>query len=284
MPEQRTTTYVETGDNEPEIPLLGGDVTEGLVRIGGTVRRPLGDHSPLVHALLTHLEEVGFEGAPRFLGIDAAGREVLTFLPGEVAGKPRPGWQADEDRLASVARLVRAYDDAVSGFVLPEGLDAFAALPAPPDLPPAPTYPVELVGHMDYTPDNIVFRDGVAAGLIDFDIARPVAKVDELFNTMQYWGPLMDPADRDAPLRDVDSPRRCRLIADAYGMSEVDRTRLLEVAVLRTRRGWHLMKRNAEVLGGGWARMWDEGVGDAIKRREAWLERNGKAVEAALLA
>jgi hypothetical protein len=81
------------------------------------VRRTAGPHSPLVHALLTHLESVGFEGAPRFLGIDGSGREVLSYIDGidgEVAGRPRP-WIADETRLASIGRLVRAYDDAPGG-------------------------------------------------------------------------------------------------------------------------------------------------------------------------
>jgi hypothetical protein len=276
--------YPESGADEPEIPLVGGDVTEGLVRIGGTVRRPMGDHSPLVHALLTHLEQVGFEGAPRFLGVDAAGREVLTFVEGEVAGRPRPQWLADEARLASVGRLVRAYDDAASGFVVPEGLDATGGFLTAPGMPPAPPWPAELVGHMDFTPDNIVFRDGAAFALIDFDIAKPVARVDELGNAMLYWAPLMDPVDRDEPLRDLDAARRARIVADAYGMSETDRTRLVEAAVLRTRRSWHSMKQMAEVKGGGWARMWANGVGEAIKRREAWLEREGRRIEAALLA
>lgn len=35
---------------------------------------------------------------------------------------------------------------------------------------------------MDYTPDNIVFRDGKAAALIDFDIGKPIARVDEVAN------------------------------------------------------------------------------------------------------
>jgi hypothetical protein len=35
---------------QAEIPLAGGDVTEGVVRVGDTVRRPVGPHSPLVHA------------------------------------------------------------------------------------------------------------------------------------------------------------------------------------------------------------------------------------------
>ena len=31
-------------------------------------------------------------------------------------------------------------------------------------------------------------------------------------------------------------------------------------------------------------RMWDEGVGDGIKRREAWLDRNAATLTAALTA
>jgi hypothetical protein len=54
--------------------LLGASLA-GL-RAWPAVRRPAGPHSPLVHALLAHLESVGFEGAPRFLGIDESGREV----------------------------------------------------------------------------------------------------------------------------------------------------------------------------------------------------------------
>jgi hypothetical protein len=68
-------SWVDEAD-EAEIPLAGGDVTEGVVRVGDTVRRPVGPHSPLVHALLAHLESVGFEGAPRFLGIDGSPRSL----------------------------------------------------------------------------------------------------------------------------------------------------------------------------------------------------------------
>ncbi|MER5321634.1 phosphotransferase [Streptosporangium roseum] len=280
-------TYVEPAESEPEVALVGGEVTEGVVRVGDTVRRPVGFNAPLVHALLRHLEVVGFAGAPRFLGVDAAGREVLTFIAGEVAGRPRPAWIADEARLASVGRLVRAYDDAAAGFVLPEGVRPFAGLgrlTEPPGMPPAPSYPAELVGHMDFTPDNIVFRDGEAVALIDFDMAKPVSRVDEVCNAMLSWAPLGDPVDADPLLRDVDAPRRCRILADAYGMSDTDRSRLVEVAVMRSRRAWFSMKQIAEAQGGGWARMWQEGAGDEIKRQEAWLERNGAAIETALTA
>jgi aminoglycoside phosphotransferase (APT) family kinase protein len=269
---------------QAEIPLAGGDVTEGVVRVGDTVRRPVGPHSPLVHALLTHLESIGFEGAPRFLGIDAAGREVLSYVDGEVAGRPRPSWIADEARLASVGRLVRAYDDAACSFIAPPG-EVPGWQPADPSgVPPAPAYPPELIGHVDITPENVVFRDRRAFALIDFDLAKPATRADEMVNTMMWWAPLADPRDAGPLLQGVDVPRRARILADAYGLSGADRERIIEVAVLRTRRAWHLMKERAQTQGGGWQRMWDEGVGDVIKRREAWLERHAAALTAALTA
>jgi phosphotransferase family enzyme len=269
---------------EPEIPLPGGDVTEGVVRVGDTVRRPVHENSPLVHALLVHLESVGFDGAPRFLGIDGKNREVLTYVKGEVAGRPRPAWIADESRLVSVARLVRAYDDAAVTFTPPPGAEPAPGPQEAPGIPPAPPYPPELIGHVDITPENVVFRDGEAAALIDFDLAKPATRADEVFNMMLYWAPLADPADVDPLLQHVDVPRRCRLLADAYGLSPADRERLVNVAIMRTRRSWHLMKQRAETHGGGWRRMWDEGVGDVINRRLAWLERNAATLRAALEA
>jgi hypothetical protein len=268
--------------SEPEVPLLGGDVTEGVVRVGETVRRPVQPSSPLVHALLTHLEQAGFDGAPRFLGVDRNGREVLTFVPGEVAGRPRPPWIADEDRMISVARLVRAYDDAAATFQVPPGVAPDPGLPEPDGAPPLPPYPPELVAHLDITPENVVFRDQQAKALIDFDIAAWATRADEGYNLMLWWAPLGDPADQDPLMRDVDVPRRVGLLAGAYGMSRTDRERLFEVAVLRSRRSWYRMKQRAEVSGGGWLRMWNEGVGDVILRRVAWLERNEDRLRAAL--
>jgi hypothetical protein len=48
-----------------EIPLTGGRLTAGVVRVGDSVRRPMGLHSSFVHILLKRLEAVRFVGAPR---------------------------------------------------------------------------------------------------------------------------------------------------------------------------------------------------------------------------
>ncbi|RYD34038.1 MAG: aminoglycoside phosphotransferase family protein, partial [Verrucomicrobiaceae bacterium] len=59
----------------PEIPLTGGQITGGVVRVGDTVRRPRTEASAFVAELLGMLREKGFEGAPVYLGIDAKGRD-----------------------------------------------------------------------------------------------------------------------------------------------------------------------------------------------------------------
>jgi hypothetical protein len=69
------------------------------------------------------------------------------------------------------------------------------------------------------------------------------------------------------------------LLLDAYGLAAAERDELLELADPMWRRSWLTMRHNARTLGGGWARMWDEGVGDVIERRRAWF-----AAERAALA
>lgn len=49
------------------------------------MRRPRNDNSEFVEALLTHFEVRGFEGAPRFLGIDDEGRQIVSYNEGQVA-------------------------------------------------------------------------------------------------------------------------------------------------------------------------------------------------------
>jgi Ser/Thr protein kinase RdoA (MazF antagonist) len=245
----------------------------------------VGPHSPLVHAVLEHLESAGFSGAPRFLGLDARGREVLTHLEGEVAGRPHPAWLAEDSRLASVARLLRAYDDAVAGFAPPARLLEAVAPPGLPGMPPEPEPPPgaeRLIGHLDVTPENVVFRGGEAVALIDFDLVRPATRLDEVVNLCLHWAPLSPERDRSEALKGADAVVRTRLAADAYGLDDAARALFVPTVVRRTERSWHLMRHRAQTLGGGWARMWGDGVGEAILRRLAWLEAEGERLGAAL--
>lgn len=192
------------GDAETaEVRLHGGDVTQGLVRVGHTVRRPRGPHSALVHRVLQYLESVGFTGAPRFLGVDARDREVLTYIEGEVAGRPWPEWVADADRAVSVARLLRSLDDHMIEWGLPA--DGVAEELSPQGLPAALGPTPSFLGHRDITPENVVFADGRAKAFIDFDMVRPSSRVDEVCNLLLWWAPLMPLADREPVLRDQDA-------------------------------------------------------------------------------
>jgi len=277
--------YPEPDPTAREVPLLGGDVSEGVVKVGDTVRRPLGPNAAVIHAVLEHLERVGFDGAPRLLGIDDRGREVLSYLDGEVAGRPRPMWITDDDRLRSVARLLRRYHDAMAGFVPPSGLVPDWGIPDLPDLPALdPPEPEELIGHQDVTPENVVFRRGEAVGLIDFDLVKPASRLLDVLNALVYWAPLADPDDRYPEMRDLDAAHRCRVFADAYGLEDDARARLVRVGLGYTRRSWHLMRYRAAEFGGGWRRMWDDGVGEQILRREAWLRSSADAITGVLLA
>jgi Ser/Thr protein kinase RdoA (MazF antagonist) len=181
-----------------EVPLRGGEDTPGVVRIGDTVRRPPAPNAPFVHALLRHLEAVGFAGAPRLLGIDSRGRDVLTYVPGAVVlGGPPLG----DAQLAAAARLVRAFHDATAGTSL-----AGAA---------------EVVRHGDLGPHNTVFQDGRPIALIDWGDARPGARLADLADAAWCYGSIGaegGPIDEQA--------RRIAVLCDAYGWE--DRTAVVE--------------------------------------------------------
>lgn len=277
-----TRQYVEPGEPEPAVPLLGGDVTEGLVRVGDTVRRPVSDVSQRVRRLLDFLHSAGFEGAPRFLGIDDGGRDTLSFVPGDTAGRPWPSWVAEESSAASVARLVRAYDDAVQPLGVPDWAAVVDAAD-PPGCPPSIAGPATFLAHMDITPENVVFRDGAAVALIDFDLMRPATRAEEVANLLLWWGAWMPEADREPVMREVDSASRAAVLVDAYGLGPADRTELVRVARNAADRSWHLMRHRALTKGGGWKRMWDAGVGDKILRRQAWLAENAAVLHAAVV-
>lgn len=79
--------YVPASGEASDVELMpAGDVTEGVVRVGGTVRRPHQPQSLAVAEYLDWLEDAGFDGSPRFLGSDREGRDVLTFVAGQCAG------------------------------------------------------------------------------------------------------------------------------------------------------------------------------------------------------
>lgn len=205
-----------------EVLLDGGFTNAGLVtRVGDSVRRPWRSTSPATQALLEHLERVGFDGAPRHLGIDDRGREILSFIPGQVAVEPYPAWALADEALVSVGELLRRYHDAVASF------DA-AGHAWPQSVPVA--FRGGIISHNDPNLDNVVFAGGRAVALIDFDLASPGSAVWDVACAARLWAPLRDELDVPEPVRGR-SLARLRLFVDAYGLPARDRARVVDAMV-----------------------------------------------------
>lgn len=174
---------------QSEIPLEGGQINS-VVRIGDTVRRATSRDTSLQHALFAHLAAKGFAGAPRFLGHDEQGREILTFMPGDVFYDKD---DFSDTQLAAAARLLRAYHDATS------------------DFPPVIAAGAEVMCHNDWTPANTTCIDGLPSGMIDFDTAQPGARVWDLAYSTWMWLGLAEPV-----WTPEDQRRRLVLFVTAY--------------------------------------------------------------------
>ncbi|MGW9348955.1 phosphotransferase enzyme family protein [Nocardiopsis flavescens] len=268
------------GQDGPEaLPLVGDGVTPGIVRVGDTVRRPLRPFSGTVQAYLAHLHRNGFTDAPVPLGTDEQGREVLTYVPGDVPREPLPAETAGEDVLAALARLIRRLHEAAAGWTPPAdatwgGIPGSAAA-GREAVEGAP----ELVGHRDYCPGNVVFRDGLPAALIDFDLARPTTRLYEIANALYWWVPLLDPRDRAPGFADLDAARRVSVFVDAYGLTGRRRAELVPLATRMIHR-FHTSARAAADRDPVFHRLWEEGVKDRMPRAESWIAREGPAIAA----
>jgi Ser/Thr protein kinase RdoA (MazF antagonist) len=153
-----------------EVPLGGGAMTEGVVRVGDTVRRPPTCATQLMRDVLVHLERAGFDAAPRWLGFDEQGRDVLTWIDGETLtergqmhpyiGDPPGRITFTDEQVAAVMRLLRRYHD---------------------------TFGDDVICHGDFGPWNIVWRNGLPFALIDFDTTYPGDASDDVAYALRMF-------------------------------------------------------------------------------------------------
>lgn len=213
--------YTEPADAPEGVPLAGGNTNADVRRVEDTVRRVAGPWTDTVHALLRHLASVGFRAAPTPLGLDARGREVLTFFDGPVVHPGHEHLLADTSALSDVAAVIRRYHDAVATFS------------PPPDavwqqIAVDPSGLHEVICHNDFAPWNLIATaDGWA--FIDWDCAAPGRRHWDLawaFHTLVGMWP-------GAP--DADIVERLVACCRGYGVPEQDWDSLLGLIVERTR-------------------------------------------------
>ncbi len=228
--------------------------------------------SAATRELLQHLERAGFRGAPRYLGTDSQGREVLSYVVGHAVTPPYPAWALDEAALASVADLLRSFHEAVADF------------DASPHRWPGPVperFRTSLVTHNDPNLDNVVFREGRAVALIDFDLAAPGSRVWEVAAAARLWVPLrLD--------RDVNDPRggqqlsRLAAFVDAYGLDPAERAELPEAVLANHDWLYGIVAGEAGQGHEAFAQYWREGADERSARTRDWYVRDLEALRAAV--
>ncbi|MEO7912188.1 MAG: phosphotransferase [Roseiflexaceae bacterium] len=251
--------------DETEQPFEDGNIT-AVVRVGDTVRRATGPWTPAIHALLRHLEARGFDAAPRALGRDQAGREILSYLPGSTAPASLQGIESDAV-LAAVARLTRRYHDAVADFVAP----ANAAWQFTVGAPRAG----DLICHNDIAPWNIVFEQSHPRALIDWDFAAPAPRTWDIAYALWRCVPLYDQPEFGGPNAQA---RRIKLFCDTYGLN--DRRGLLDTIERRQQVLHDTLVAWGQAGVPGFAEMLRDGHAEGIRNDIVYLRAIRPALEA----
>lgn len=160
---------------------------------------------------------------PEPFGLDEQGREIVSFLPGDVPGWPAPEWLWSEQVLHDAGRLLRRLHDASLDLELP---DAVWRLPA--------REPAEVICHNDAAPYNMVFREGRLVGLIDLDMSSPGPRLWDLAYTAYRLAPFSGDAFAGAgyAVGHLDPLARLDALVAAYGIA-YSRTEVLGTMVKR---------------------------------------------------
>jgi aminoglycoside phosphotransferase (APT) family kinase protein len=255
--------------------LQGGVANAGAVtRVGAHVLRPTNAHSESIHRFLSALRSAGFDGAPLPVGFEPDGRERLEFIEGDVALPPYPEWVQRDSALTSMARLMGKFHAASVGFE-PGGSSWSNEMADPRGGP--------VICHNDVCLENVVFRDGEAVGLLDFDFAAPGRPVGDLAHFARMCVPIDDDVSASRlGWTDADRPGRLRLVADAYELSGTDRTELVDFLGATIARGGSFVRRRVEAGDPNFIQMWNEmgGAERYDRRRHWWDEQRGAFVKA----
>lgn len=254
------------GDEEE---LVGGVANAGaVIRIGSEVRRPWNDFTASAHRFLHDVRSAGFTGVPLPLGAHEDGRERLSYVPGEVPVPPYAAWAQTDEALASVATLMRRFHDAATTIGL-EGV--WSSELADPHGGP-------IVCHNDVCLENVVFRDGIAVTLLDWDFAAPGRPVYDLAQMARMCVPIDDDLSAGRlGWETANTPARLRLVSDAYGLGCPERNALLSDVDHSMQVGGAFVSRRVAAGDPNFTRMWKAmgGMERYDRRREWWSRVRG---------
>ncbi|MCM3616076.1 aminoglycoside phosphotransferase family protein [Sutcliffiella horikoshii] len=234
--------------------LTGGNVSD-VYRSGDTVLRRLKPDSPKIHKLLKHLDDKGFNYAPKFLGIDEVGREKLSFIEGEAGNYPIKRYMWSDDVLIDIAKMLRKYHEAVSDFAISDEWKPIDNTPKS----------FEVLCHNDFAIYNIIFNNNKPVGIIDFDVAGPGPRLWDIAYTLYtciplsrvYYSETGDAVHYNTLLHADLLKRRVKLFFESYGEEKYED--YLEMVLLRLDGLCKTIKRKAKEGDIAFQKMIDEG-------------------------
>ncbi len=168
-----------------EVLLAGGNSNPEVVRVGDTVRRKQGASSMAVHGLLRFLNDHGFTQAPRFLGVDEQGREILSYIEGRCGVLPE--YWTDEKYLVSAAVLLRDLHAASAAYVVNTNETWGYQYPD--------KNRHEVICHNDFGPYNLISNGSEFVAVIDFDLAGPGPRLRDIAYAAYWLTPVSQRAD-----------------------------------------------------------------------------------------
>ncbi|MBA2277439.1 MAG: aminoglycoside phosphotransferase family protein [Chloroflexia bacterium] len=261
-----------TGPSDPshspvEERFADGNMTP-VVRRGDRVHRARSAWWPATHALLRHLEEIDFEGSPRLLDMDGDGREVLSYIAGESGSSTLEGIDGDS-ALIAIARLLRAYHDAVASFVPDPSLAWPRAVGAPAGGP--------IICHNDAAPWNTIFWQGAPVALIDWDLAAPAPPTWDIAYALWRFVPFY-PDDRFGP--PDERARRAVLFCDAYGL--VEREGIVATILQRQRSAYDTVEEWGRAGLPGFVHLYEQGLHTSALHDIAYVELHAASLRRTL--
>ena len=262
-----------TSHSKNEELLTGGNVSS-VYRLDNTVRRDLMPNAAKVHKILKHLENKGFSKAPRFLGIDEKGREILTFIEGEAGNYPLKKYMWSNDILVEIAKMLRQYHDAVSDFTLEDEWK-------PIDYTPGNA---EVICHNDFAIYNMIFNNEKLVGIIDFDMAAPGPRLWDIAYTLYTCIPLSRLYHSESgeivyyqPAKDAYRiKQRVQLFFESYGMEDL-KEGFIDMVLLRLEGLRQTMIRKALEGDSAFQQMIDRGELDHYQKDIQFIQDNGKS-------
>ncbi|GIG53970.1 phosphotransferase [Demequina activiva] len=251
---------------EPESAAESGELPLRIARREVTFEAP-DPYTGAIHALLTHLGQVGFRGAPRSFGWDAQGRHLVEWVDGVRADHPDAPTAALDP--ARIGAFMREMHDALATFEPPADAQWFDGLPGPGG---------DLIIHQDIAPSNMVIAEDGRLVAIDWDAAAPGTRLWDVAHAVHAFAPL-----HGRGFEISSQAERMRAFADGYQLSDSERERLLPLLALRSERMYHYLAQMRATGESPWLELWERGVGSVWASDAQWIRKHEHEWRAALL-